>query len=447
MSIRKPSSRSPQVTKRRIFLTQEDSTPFETHKQKPIEEIFNPSNDLSILKKKFDSVKQENIKKTLLLDLLKGQVLELRSTASNIQNEMKNFNDKTNEFELEISIAEEKLSQELDLKKVYEHILSRNKVEGTQLDIKVNKNLDGVRSAKLKMDLESEKARRAKDSKFTAKTQLKDLRVYLDEDTKKHISHIKNLEKNIMTRRELLKRYDERQKRQKEIVELAAKQDRESHEKELREKINMNKILFELLVDKENKYKKAGHEVENAFHDIKTKTGFYNPKEILHKFMNREKIYNKLIEEVDKAESTLSELQKNYYQSRDKLKDYLLTTSLMESQDDILLSENKIVDMQKGLEKLQEQRRKTDIVFIDVVKWCEKTMSTLEIQNKTENIEEGVGLISLEINELIKKAKKDLPTFQSALLELKKKCTQDLVKEIYTDKSPVRVQDSRLSLE
>lgn len=376
-----------------------------------------------------------------MLDLLKGQVLELRSTANNIQNEMKNFNDKTKEFESEISTAEEKLTQELDLKKVYEHILSRNKLEGTQLDIQVNKNLDEVRNARLKMDLESEKARRAKDLKFNVKTQLKDLKLYLDEDTKKHIKHITNLEKNIMHRRQLLKKYDERQKRQKEIVELAAKQDRESHEKELREKINMNKLLFELLVDKEKKYKIAGQEVESAFQDIKVKTGFSNPKEILHKFMNREKTYNKLVDEVDKAESTLSELQKNYYESRDKLKDYLLTKSLIEDQDEVIVSQNRIAGMQKNLEKLQEQKRKTDFVFVDVVKWCEKTMSTLEMPKKSENVEESVKMINKRIQELIRKAQDDLPNLQSALLDYKRKGTQDIVKEIYSEKTPVKPQD------
>jgi hypothetical protein len=430
MSIRK--SRSPQTSHRRVFLTQEDSLPFESFGSKGVDEIMNLGEELSGLKKKYDAVKQENIKKSLLLDLLKGQVLELRSTASNIENEMSSFRERSKEFENEIFNAEERLNQEFDLKRVYEHLLNRNKLEGKHLDIQVNRYTEGVRNAKLKMDLESEKARRAKDLKFNTKTQLKELKVNLEEDTKKHIAHISNLEKNIVHRREMLKKYDDRQKRKKEIVELAALQDRESHERDLREKININKILYDLLIEKEKKYKTAGQEVEKSFQDIKNKTGYTDPKEILNKFMNREKTHNRLIEEVEKAETTLNILQTEYYESRDKLKDFMLITNLEENPDEYLNHHKKIIEGQKNLEKFQEQRRKTEIVFNDLIKWVDKLMQNLEISSKTKKIPENFQLISEKIDQMTETAKKDFEVFSENIQKKKKKNTQEIMKEIYS---------------
>ena len=392
---------------------------------------MNVSEELSGLKKKYDSVKQENIKKNLLLDLLRGQVIELRSTAANIENEMKGFNERTKEFESEIMGAEEKLNQEFDLKRIYEHLLKRNKLEGKHLDIQVNKYTEGVRNARLKMDLESEKARRAKDFKFTAKTNLKDLKTNLEEDTKKHIAHISNLEKNISQRREMLKKYDERQKRKKEIVELAVMQDRDSHEHNLREKIIINKLLFEIMTEQEKKYKSAGQEVEKSFQDIKNNTGCTDPKEILNKFMNREKTHNKLIEEVEKAESTLNALQMEYYESRDQLKNFLLVADFQDSNEVYLAQHVKVVEGQKVLEKVQEQKRKTKIVFDDVTKWCKKILGNLGVESKDKEFFVCFQVIERKIKELVDLAGKEKSEFIDNIQRTKKKHTEELVKELY----------------
>lgn len=431
MSIVKSKPRSPLITNRKVFLTQDDSSQFDNLWSRQGDEIMNVSEELSGLKKKYDAVKQENIKKNLLLDLLRGQVIELRSTAANIENEMKGFNERTKEFESEIMDAEEKLNQEFDLKRIYEHLLKRNKLEGKHLDIQVNKYTEGVRNAKLKMDLESEKARRAKDFKFTAKTNLKDLKTTLEEDTKKHIAHISNLEKNISQRREMLKKYDERQKRKKEIVELAVLQDRDSHEHSLREKINISKLLFEILTEKEKKYKSAGQEVEKSFQDIKNKTGYTDPKEILNKFMNREKTHNKLIEEVEKAESTLNTLQMEYYESRDKLKNFLLVADFQESNEVYIAQHVKVVEGQKGLEKVQEQKRKTKIVFDDVTKWCKKILKNLGVESKDKEFLACFQGIERKVKELVDLAVKEKSEFIENIQKTKKKNTEEIVKELY----------------
>ena len=65
MSIVKSKPRSPLITNRKVFLTQDDSSQFDNLWSRQGDEIMNVSEELSGLKKKYDAVKQENIKKNL----------------------------------------------------------------------------------------------------------------------------------------------------------------------------------------------------------------------------------------------------------------------------------------------------------------------------------------------------------------------------------------------
>ncbi|OMJ80500.1 hypothetical protein SteCoe_19250 [Stentor coeruleus] len=428
-------SKSPISTRKKVFLTQDESVGLEPMKSKHNLELTNPTQELSNLKKKYDTVKQENIKKTLYLDWLRGKVYDLKSTAVAITSDMKTFQVKSEDYEQEIEKAKQLLNQELELKRVYEHMLSRNKSEGTQLDIKVNKFSENLKSAKLRMDIENEKARKTKDHKFNVKGMMKELRETLEEDTKKHIAHISSLENNIVNRREMIRRYDERTKRQAEIVELAARQDRESHEKSIREEIILNKLLYDVLVLKEKNDKKAGLEIENAFQDIKTKTGFTNPREILGKFMSREDTHNRLIDSVEKAETTLDQMKTQYYEFRDQLKNLLLVTDEGNQSVDATENHDKVTEAYKQLEKIHEQQRKSSTIFRDVVKWSKKISEKLEIK-PSDTIESNVQTISKRISELIERCKLNKDEFDENILAYDKKKTRDLVREIYAEVAP-----------
>jgi hypothetical protein len=428
-------SKSPLPSQKKLFLTQEDSSIFETVKSKKKLELFDPKQEITVLKKNFDTVKQLNIKKEKHLELLQAQLQELKSSALSITSEKERFNDRTVEFEAEIAKADESLLKELELKRVYEHILSRNKVLGTHLDIEVNKYAESVKSAKLKLDFESEKARKAKDSRFSAKSMLKDLKVNLEEDTKKHVNYISNLEKNIEKRRELLKKYDDKSRRQHQIIELAAQFDREKHEKDIREIININKILFDLLIEKEKKYHKAGKEVENAFKDIRNKTGFQDPKEILSVFMNREKTHNKLIEEVEKAEVTLDSIQNEYYQARDKLKSLLVVTDSQQVKEEN--GKNQISSAYKKLSRSKDQQSKTETVFKDVKKWCKKIQKFLNVDSDSEDVFQNILGIQAAVDSLVLEAQENFQGFRENLVNYQKKRTSELVENIYQE-SPAR---------
>lgn len=438
-------SKTPLASRKKLFLTENDSQIFETVKPKKTLETLDPKQELTVLKRNFDAVKQENIKKSKQLDLIRAQVLELKSTASSTTSEMERVKDQIIQFEASISKANDELSEELELKRVYEHMLTRNKQVGTQLNKKVNEYTESLKSAKLKLDFELEKARKAKDSRFSAKAMLKDLKINLEEDAKKHVNYISSLEKNIEKRRELIRKYDERTKRQKEIVELAAKYDREKHENEIREMINVYKILFDILVEKEKKYHKAGKEVENAFKDIRNRTGFTDPKEILTAFMNRENTYNKLIEEVERAEVSLDVIQGEYYEARERLKNLLVITD-SESVKEEEVSQVQVTEAYKKLSRAKKQQSKTEFIYKDVKKWCKKLQLYLKIQSDSDDIYQNVLTLQSSIDSLVLEVQSNPSSFHSSFLQHQKRRTSDLVKQmIESSSSPTRVKSRNVT--
>ena len=438
-------SKTPLASRKKLFLTENDSQIFESFKPKASLEPADPKQDLTVLKRNYDTVKQENIKKSKYLVLAQAQVLDLKSSASAISAETQRIKDQILQFESSISKATEQLSEELELKRVYEHILSRNKQVGTQLDIKVNSYSESVKSAKFKLDFELAQARKAKDSKFSAKSMLKDLKINLEEDTKKHVNYISSLEKNIEKRRDLIRKYDERTRRQKEIVELAVKFDREKHEADIRERINMCKILFDLMVEKEKKYRKAGKEVEKAFKDIRNKTGLSDPKEILSAFMNRESTHNRLIEEVEKAEAGLDVLQDEYYKARDRLKNLLVVTDFDHAKED-QSGEVQVTEAYKKLSRAKTQLSKTELVYKDIRKWCKKLKHFLNIPSDSEDIHQNILILQSSIESLIQDAQSNPSSFHSSVVQHQKRRTSELVKQINeSSSSPSQVKSRKVT--
>lgn len=434
------NSKSPVVSRKRLFLTQEESQTLEPIFSKKKLDVLDPTTHLTVLKKNYDKIKQSNIKKSFYLDILRAQVNEIKSSASSINTEKQRLENKKLDFESEISKANTLLDNEIELKKVYEHILARNKEEGTILDIQVNKLMHNVKSAKLKLDLENDKALKTKDLKLVTKSMLKELRTNGDEDTKKHISYISTLEKNIGQKREMLKKYEERSKRTKEIIELAVKKDRESHEKGIREKINLNKMLFEILLEKEKRYHKAGWKVEKVFKDIRNNTGLDDAKKILKVFLNREATRTHLVDEIGKAESKLSKIQSEYYVSRDKLKDLLIVTGSDKTEEVGEVNEKDGVHQAyKRLSRIKLQQKVTEITYLEVKKWIKKVLAYFDSESQEKTDQQPIEALQAQIEIFLQEAKQDLNSFNLNLARNSKLSAQDLVKEIYSNRgSPLK---------
>ena len=193
-------SKSPSNTRRKVFLTQDEPSDIGTFIEKKGSKL-----ELSSLKRKYDIVKQENIKKVQYLDWIRGKVLELKSSASTIETDIKKFEAHYDKMQGEIEDATLKLNQEFELKRVYENMYTRNKTEGTHLDIKVNKFSDSVRSAKHRLDFEREKARKIKDKSFRATSIIRNLRIKIKEDQDKFAAQTEFMNETVKQKNEMIR--------------------------------------------------------------------------------------------------------------------------------------------------------------------------------------------------------------------------------------------------
>ena len=424
-------SKSSYNIRTKVFLTQDETMNSETMISKHSSELNNQRQELSNLKKITDALKLENIKKNKYLDTLNIKIIELKKAAESINNDWKTQNDRFKEIQVDIEKASKLLDQEIEMKKIYDHMLYRKKKEGTRLDIRVNKFSKDLKEAQLQMDIEKEKARKSKDKKFSIKTTLAELKESLENDTKKYSTHISRIENSIATRKELLNRYDKRVKRQAEVIELAARHDREVHEKDVRRRITANILLYGLLEEKELMDKKAGKEIASAFQDIKVKTGLTVPNDILFKFMSREETNSKLISEVEKAETNLDNARKEY----DKLKDKLKVLSLINDKNENVFGHHGdeiIENAYSNLEKIKTQERKATNVYREITEWGKKICKKLKIDT-SDNFEIAIKRISERINVLEDGAKLEKEEFDKNLRQFNSKKTNDLLKEIYKD--------------
>ena len=84
----------------------------------------------------------------------------------------------------------------------------------------------------------------------------------------------------------------ERVKRQQEIAESAANENKDSNEIKMAENFHIQKLWSDLLKKKMEKEMKRTFEIEDAFQKIRAATGFSDVQEIVHKFLTREQTYS-----------------------------------------------------------------------------------------------------------------------------------------------------------
>lgn len=100
------------------------------------------------------------------------------------------------------------------------------------------------------------------------------------------------LERNVKQRQEAALRREERQKRQAEIAEAAANDDKDSHEVKLRDSLYMHRFWYSVLSRKLELEMQKAVDVEQAFQKIRAATGLFNVQDIVERFLTREQTYS-----------------------------------------------------------------------------------------------------------------------------------------------------------
>lgn len=104
----------------------------------------------------------------------------------------------------------------------------------------------------------------------------------------------------------------DRVKRQSEIAELAANENKDQNEINARQNFMVQKLWCAFLKSKMELEMKRYLEVESSFQKIKTCTGNQDIQEIVHKFLTREQTYATLLTAVSESEKKMEEQKYDY---------------------------------------------------------------------------------------------------------------------------------------
>lgn len=113
----------------------------------------------------------------------------------------------------------------------------------------------------------------------------------------------------------------ERVKRQTDIAEMAANENKDQNEIQMQEKFLVQRLYSAFLKKKMENEMNNNRYIEDAFQKIRTATNLSNVNEIVHRFLTREQTYSELLIAVSDNERKIEKLRKDHELWGEKLHD------------------------------------------------------------------------------------------------------------------------------
>lgn len=219
----------------------------------------------------------------------------------------------------------------------------------------------------------------------------------LQQDQKERDQRIIGLQKSIRNKEEALKNKMERVKRQTDIAEMAANENKDQNEIQMQEKFLVQRLYSAFLKKKMENEMNNNRYIEDAFQKIRTATNLSNVNEIVHRFLTREQTYSELLIAVSENERKIEKLRKDHEYWGEKLHELQISDKKNEHKKQegdkghkILSPEVEVLDRQinvlsKDKEKSDELCKKVNLIADQVQGWSGRVTQKID-QHFGENI-------------------------------------------------------------
>ena len=415
------------------------------------EETKEISEHLSLIRKKHDKIKEDNIKKRKMLEKLKKSYEMALEVAQNEEQEESSLKSSLENFQNQLEDTRKQQIVETKDTNTYLHMLERMKKDKIAMEIKANSVQVTLKSTKQSLNAETEKFRKVRETHFQSRLILRELQKSFISQRRIKDEKVVQLERNIKSRQDAVSRREYRQKKQAEIAEAAARDDKDSHEVKLRESLLLNKMWQHYLLKKLEKEKNQAIEVEKAFKKIKLATGLTDINEICERYLTREQNYLDLISAVNEAERKLEILKV----SNDKARETLQNMQLEDVDHRIIYSEidkydSKLLVSLKEYSGIKEKLQISTKIYDQIINWCGKIISLLNITaNNEKNLDsdrhelpsviEMFGMIYNKIEEIITPMLENKEESLKAIEKYAQIKTSDIIQEISRDESLTKI--------
>jgi len=277
---------------------------------------------------------------------------------------------------------------ELMFQRSYQHMIERMKRDLIAVRIEANELHESARQKEAVMAEEGDKNRQCKEQRMQAKLRLENLMKQIDMEQRKRQERIQALHKSIHNKEEALQRRMDRVRRQQEIAESAANENKDSNELKMQENFMIQRLWSSFLKRKMEKEMKRTFEIEDAFQKIRAATGCSDVQEIVHKFLTREQTYSQLLMAVSDNERKIDNLRRENDHWREKLHELQIQAG-----EDKKASQNPAINaldqkqsgLSKQLEKAEELNKKVQLVNDQVQGWTARVVQKIDAQY-SENI-------------------------------------------------------------
>lgn len=250
------------------------------------------------------------------------------------------------------------------------HMLERTQASHLRLDMRSLELNKVLKNNQHVLNQETQMKRRVREARIQTKVAVTNLEKFIERETGEKIEELEGIEKDVQKKKDSNKRREERFRRQIEILEAAADEDRNMRAMQLREGLLLHMfwyfMLQKRLIHDMNKFKK----LEDAFDDVKTATGMHETSEIITKLLTREAGYQEILENVSYTKVKIRKLSRKNKEIEEKLS--LISIVKTENINPARDLELEVSKKLKEIEIDNERYRKILSVYKKLTSWCGK---------------------------------------------------------------------------
>ena len=237
-----------------------------------------------------------------------------------------------------------------------------------------------------------------KETKINSRYALNNLRETMQAEATRNQKHLVQLQKNLFNRQDAASRRDERQRKNAEVAENAANEDRDQNEVKLKEDVALNRFWYRVMKKKLQRDMEKSVKIENSFNKIRSATGLYDVQEIEQRFLTKEQTYADIVANIGNEEKKLEMLKEEHKYLEHNLRRHRIMEDGISNIDQDILKETKQekAAQQKHQAFIDEKLHKCLVTYDKVVDWAVKNLEKLGTTTGDEiRITEPVHAVSM----------------------------------------------------
>ena len=366
------------------FLNKNEGSTIDTARVSKGEDLSEVSSQLRFLRKHHDANKTINSIRIRALTAKSFDLQIVQDNGKNTTNKLQDSKDRVNVLELEINNIKKSQDESTLDTFSYKHVLDRMQSSRLHLDMKSLNLNKYIKVNQHVLGQEIDKKRRVREARIQTKVAVRNLEKFITRETKEKYEELQGIEKDVKQKKESNQRREEGFRRQIEILEVAADEDRNMKAMQLREGLLLHMfwyfVLQKRLLITMNKFSK----LEAAFNNVKKTTGMYETSEIIEKLLTKEAGYVEILENIKYTKIKIED-----YSNKNKdMEEKLNLINIIKAENIINPVKSLELNVKNKTRELEIQREKLQGIrgtYINISTWCNKITNMLKKYSNSSN--------------------------------------------------------------